>query len=125
MRRFRLDRIEDAEITSRSFRRDADFDLTAHAARAFGSYHSESEYGPVVWRFAPEAAETARKFIFHPDQEITEEPDGSITVRFSASGLLEMAWHLYTWGDKVEVLAPESLREIVSQHRRSDFPSLP
>jgi predicted DNA-binding transcriptional regulator YafY len=125
MRRFRLDRIEDAIITSRSFRRDPDFDLAVHAARSFGSYHAESEYGPVVWRFAPEAAGTARQFIFHPDQQISEEPDGSITVRFYASGHLEMAWHLYTWGDKVEVLAPDGLRDLVNRHRRSDFPSLP
>ncbi|MFW5642165.1 MAG: helix-turn-helix transcriptional regulator, partial [Roseicyclus sp.] len=125
MRRFRLDRIEEAAITSRSFRRDPEFDLAAHAARAFGSYHSEEEYGPVVWRFAPEAAETARRFLFHPDQEITGEPDGAITVRFLASGHLEMAWHLYQWGDKVEVLAPDTLREMVGAHRRDDFPALP
>jgi predicted DNA-binding transcriptional regulator YafY len=125
MRRFRLDRIEAAAITTRSFRRDPKFDLAAHASRAFGSYHSEEEYGPVVWRFAPGAAETARQFLFHPDQEIAEEPDGAITVRFRASGHLEMAWHLYQWGDHVEVLAPAPLREMVSAHRRGDFPSLP
>ena len=46
-------------------------------------------------------------------------------VRFTASGHLEMAWHLYTWGDAVEVLAPQPLRAMVERHRRGDFPALP
>ena len=24
--------------------------------------------------------------------------------------MLELAWHLFTWGDKVEVLAPQTLK---------------
>lgn len=56
---------------------------------------------------------------------MTEEEDGSLTVRFTASGHLEMAWHLYMWGDGVKVLAPDTLRGMVAMHRRSDFPALP
>lgn len=56
---------------------------------------------------------------------MTEEEDGSLTVRFTASGHLELAWHLYNWGDAVEVLAPEPLREMVARHRRGNFPALP
>ena len=33
--------------------------------------------------------------------------------------------HLYTWGDKVEVLAPEKLRRLCDGYRRADFPALP
>jgi predicted DNA-binding transcriptional regulator YafY len=54
-----------------------------------------------------------------------EEPDGSLVVRFKASGQLEMCWHLYAWGDKVEVLEPESLKRLVAGYRRSDFPAKP
>ncbi len=99
--------------------------LDAHAARAFGSYHAEAEFGEVIWRFAPQAAPVARAFTFHPQQQITEEPDGSLTVRFFTSGHLEMAWHLYQWGDAVDVLAPKALKTMVVSHRRSDFPALP
>ena len=125
MRRFRLDRIVAAEPMPRSFARDPDFDLAAHAARGFGSYHVDHEFGPVVWRFAPHAAATARDFVFHPGQEVTEEADGALTVRFAASGHLEMVWHLYCWGDAVEVLEPPELRAMVAAHRRGDFPALP
>lgn len=125
IRHFRLDRIASARLEPESFARDAGFDLAAHAARAFGSFHDEAEYGEVVWRFAPEAAAVAREFVFHPGQEMTEEADGALTLRFHASGHLEMAWHLYQWGEAVEVLAPEALRRMVEGHRRGDFPALP
>jgi len=125
MRRFRLDRISEAQITQNSFARDPDFDLSEFAGRGFGSYHSEAEYGPVEWRFSPDAADTARAFLFHPDQSLTDEPDGALTVRFQASGHLEMAWHVYCWGDQIEVVEPESLRDFVAGFRRADFPALP
>lgn len=122
---FRVDRIAQASLLPVSFRRDPDFDLARHAALAFGSFHDPREYGEVVWRFRPDASAVARDFLFHPDQEMTGEADGSLVVRFRASGHLEMAWHLYTWGDSVEVIAPERLRRMVDAHRRSDFPALP
>lgn len=125
LRHFRLDRIHTIQIEAQSFVRDSEFSLETHAARAFGSFQSDAEYSEVVWRFSPAAAPTAREFLFHPAQEMTEEADGSLTVRFTASGHLEMTWHLYMWGDGVEVLAPDSLRRMVAMHRRSDFPALP
>lgn len=125
MQHYRLDRITSAKLEADSFARDPAFDLSTHAARAFGSFHADAEYAEVIWRFSPAAASTARDFLFHPTQEMSEEEDGSLTVRFTASGHLEMAWHLYMWGDAVEVLAPEPLRAMVDRHRRGDFPALP
>jgi len=125
LRHFRLDRMQSAVLEPEIFERDPGFDLATHAARAFGSFHSEAEQTEVIWRFTPAAASTAAEFIFHPDQQTTHEPDGSLTVRFTASGWLEMAWHLYQWGDQVEVLAPEALRDLVHPGRRSGFPALP
>jgi predicted DNA-binding transcriptional regulator YafY len=125
MQHYRVDRITSARLEVDSFTRDPGFDLSTHAAKAFGSFHRDAEYGEVCWRFTPAAAATARDFLFHPTQEVTEEADGSVTVRFTAAGHLEMAWHLYMWGDDVEVLAPELLRVMVERHRRKDFPALP
>lgn len=125
MQHFRLDRIVSTRLEASSFARAPNFDLAVHAARAFGSYHDDREYGEVVWRFSPKAAPVARAFTFHPLQEMTEEPNGSLTVRFHAGGHLEMAWHLYQWGDAVEVLAPEALRALTERYRRGDFCALP
>ncbi|MEN8738255.1 MAG: WYL domain-containing protein [Phaeobacter gallaeciensis] len=125
LRSFRLDRIAAIAVTDQPFQKDPEVDLQAHAAKAFGSYYSEEEFGPVAWRFSPEAAKVAREFEFHPDQRVEETDDGGMIVRFSASGWLEMAWHLYKWGDGVTVLEPAGLAKVVAEHRRGDFPSLP
>ena len=63
---------------------------------------------------SPGAAATAREFMFHPDQIITDHADGGLIVTFRASGWVEMAWHLYQWGDTVEVIEPPELREMVA-----------
>ncbi len=125
MQHYRLDRITSVRLEPDSFARAPDFDLSAHSARAFGSFHADEEFGEVVWRFAPKAAATAREFLFHPAQTLTEEEDGSLTVRFASAGHLEMAWHLYSWGDAVTVLAPDRLRDMVERYRRNDFPAFP
>ena len=36
--------------------------------------------------------------------------DGSLLVKFTATGSAEMCWELFTWGNNVEVLAPQRLR---------------
>ena len=125
MQHFRLDRIANAQLEADSFQRDPGFDLTTHTARAFGSYHDDREYGEVVWRFTPHAAPVAREFTFHPTQVMTDDPDGSLIVTFHASGHMEMAWHLYQWGDQVAVLKPPELAALVAGHRRADFAALP
>lgn len=124
-RRFRLDRITDAQITGQSFVRDKDFDLDAYAAQSFGSYYSDAEFGHVVWRFSPAAAATAREFLFHPGQIMTDDADGGLIVKFVASGWVEMAWHLYQWGQEVEVLEPPELREMVTAGRHAGIDVLP
>ncbi len=108
-----------------SFVRDPEFDPWKARGPGLRLVPLEAEYGPVEWRFAPSAAAVARSFLFHPDQQMVDEDDGSLTVRFTASGWLEMAWHLYTWGDKVEVIAPPAVRSLVDAYRRSDFAALP
>ena len=122
---YRMDAISSAELKDEYFERPVDFDLQAFANRGFGLYQNESEYGEVEWRFSSEAANHVRGTLFHPEQEEEELADGSIIIRFYAAGHVEMAWYLYQWGDKVEVLKPKKLRDMVSAYRRSDFPALP
>jgi len=104
----RLDRIENLEIVDRPGGPPEDFDLQAFADRSFGIYQDEVQ--DVVLRITPEGAEDALGWRFHPTQELEPQADGSVIVRFSASGMLELSWHLFTWGDKVEVLGPAMLK---------------
>jgi predicted DNA-binding transcriptional regulator YafY len=125
LRYYVAERIQKAELTGESFVRDPLFNIDQHARKAFGAFQNDSEYGEVVWKFKPTVASHARTFLFHSTQVLEDLPDGSLVVRFEASGHLEMCWHLYMWGDQVDVLAPEVLRKMVEPYRRSDFLALP
>ncbi|MEQ8322102.1 MAG: WYL domain-containing protein [Rhodospirillales bacterium] len=119
---FSLSNIESVNMLDAYFNRDPDFRLSDFAARSFGVYQQDPY--EVIWKFAPEAATTAAEFEFHPTQQLEPQDDGSLIVRFQAASDLEMAWHLYMWGDKVDVLAPDSLRDLVGNHRPA-WPALP
>jgi predicted DNA-binding transcriptional regulator YafY len=106
-RLFSLNNIKDVEIKETIFERDSEFSLQAYAERSFGVFQ-EDQLHNVIWRFTPKAANDAKEFIFHPNQVFEEQDDGSLIVRFSASGRREMDWHLYTWGDEVEDLTDYS-----------------
>ena len=108
-RLYAIGNIERVRSTKETFVRDPTFDLQDFAARSFGTYW-DGEAFDVVWRFSPEVARDARRFRFHRNQRVSEDAAGRITIAFTASGLTEMAWHLFTWGPHVEVLAPELLR---------------
>ena len=71
----------------------------------------------VLSRAAPDAAE----FLFHPSQVLEALPDGSLIVRFRAGGLLEMSWHLFTWGDEVEIVKPKRLILLLNEQSRAQL----
>ena len=52
--------------------------------------------------------------MFHPDQDVTPNPAGSLTVRFTAGGLDEICWHLVTWGTHASIEQPAHLRQRMS-----------
>ncbi len=122
---YRMDSISAASVTNEFFKRPTDFNLQKFANRGFALYQNDTEYDDVEWRFKPEVADQALCTVFHPEQTEEKLSDGSIIIRFKAAGQLEMAWYLYQWGDKVEVIKPTGLKELMKNHQRSDFPVVP
>jgi predicted DNA-binding transcriptional regulator YafY len=107
-RNWRLDRVRDIRVVPLPGGRPADFSLAAYAARSFGIYQDALE--DVVLHILPHGAEEALGWRFHATQTLERQADGSVIARFRAAGMRELAWHLFSWGDKVRILAPERLR---------------
>jgi predicted DNA-binding transcriptional regulator YafY len=112
-RNFALSNIERAELLDKTFARKRAFSIEKYAENSFGVFQEEPVN--VVWKFSPAAAQDASEFLFHPSQTLEPQKDGSLVVRFRAGGLLEMCWHLFTWGNEVEILKPKRLVSIVQQ----------
>jgi predicted DNA-binding transcriptional regulator YafY len=109
---FRLDRMSAVKAEPGVAAPPADFDLQAFASQSFGIYQDEIE--DVVLRVTPAGAAEARAWRWHPTQSVESEADGGVIVRFRASGMRELAWHLFTWGDQVQILEPERLKAVMA-----------
>ncbi|WGM31278.1 WYL domain-containing protein [Brevundimonas sp. NIBR11] len=109
---FRLDRMSAVEAQDGFAPPPPEFDLGVFASQSFGIYQDEIE--DVVLRVSPEGAAEARGWRWHPTQTLEDEPDGSVVVRFRASGMRELAWHLFTWGEQVTIVGPQRLKAVMA-----------
>lgn len=119
---FSLPGISKIKILTDSFEQDPAFSLKDIVSQSFGVFEEPAH--DVVWRFSAEAAPVARQFVFHHSQQCEDTASGELIVRFRAGGLLEMAWHLLTWGDHVEVVEPVGLKELMPTKPHT-WPALP
>ena len=118
--------MSEARLTDETFERDPAFDLQDYAKRSFGTFQEKPVQ--VVLRFDTVAARDASPSVFHPDQRVEENGDGSLTVRFKAGGIDEICWHLFTWRGSVTVEKPVRLRRrlagmcesLAAHHRRPE-----
>lgn len=111
-----LDRISDVSALDESFVAQ-EFDLASYAAQSFGVFQEAPQ--DVVLRFSPDAVDDAVEWVFHPSQTLERQEDGSLIVRFRCGGMLELSWHLFTWGDAVEVLKPYNFQGNANHETRS------
>ena len=109
---FRLDRMSAVEPQDGVAPPPEDFDLAVFASQSFGIYQDEIEE-VVLWVTAEGAGE-ARGWRWHPTQTFEDLPGGGVEVRFRASGMRELAWHLFTWGEQVSIIAPERLKAVMA-----------
>ena len=114
---WRLDRMKDVEVLDQIAVRPANFSLIDFANGSFGFYQSEPE--DVVLHILPHGVDDDfERWRFHPNQTVEHLADGGALVRFRASGMLELAWHLFTWGNKIEIVSPVSLRLLMTTELR-------
>ena len=106
---FDLNNISEIEILDKYFARDDKFSLQKFSENSFGIYQ-EAPFD-VEWLFDSVVAKDASKYVFHPNQTLNFNEDGSLTVKFRAGGAREMDWHLYTWGNHVKVIEPTDFDE--------------
>jgi predicted DNA-binding transcriptional regulator YafY len=111
IKHWRLDRMSAVGLLEEVATPPADFDLRRHAEGSFGIFQDGLD--DVALRVSPEASAEAVRWRFHPAQTVEPLPDGGFRVRFRTSGMLELAWHIMTWGDQITVEGPERLRAIL------------
>lgn len=116
---FRVDRIKKVKITDLPGCPPESFDLDEYVSKSFGVFHEEPYQ--IELMFDKSVADDAINFDFHPKQVVEQNKDGAVHVSFRASGLLEIARHLMTWGDSVRIMEPERLRDIVLEEAKKIY----
>ena len=109
MRTFKIERIVSAEMLPRAFEMPDDLSVDDLLASAWGIIWGEGH--DVKLRFSPDVAWRARESRWHPTQSLEELPDGGCILTLSVASLMEVGRWVRSWGDGVEVLAPEELRD--------------
>ena len=109
IRIFALDRIKMLHQTNESFEVQEDFDFDGFVGNSFGVFQGE----PVkvkAW-FSPEVAGYIKEKIWHQNQEIQTQSDGSVVFEAEVAGTDEFKFWIMSWGSNALVLEPESLRD--------------
>ncbi len=119
IRTFKIERIRDVSLTPDSFAAPEPGLVQAMFDRAWDII-ADQEPVDVVLRFSPSVAARVQEARWHPSQRVEVEPDGSIVWQATVAGPIEVRLWVLSWGDDVEVLAPESLRDdVAATHRRA------
>ncbi len=111
IRTFKIERIRDVALTTRTFE-PPEGGIEASLGKAWDIIADQDEV-EVVLRFAPTIAGRVGEATWHPTQQVRREADGSLTWQATVSGTIEIRLWILSWGDEVEVLAPDALRDDV------------
>lgn len=114
VRTFRVERIQQIELTAEDFEVPSDFDPAERLRHAWGV--SDEEPTDVHLRFHDiAAAARARETRWHQSQHETTNEDGTLDLRFRVGGVTEITPWVLSWGDTVEVIGPPALRERIAR----------
>ena len=121
IRTYKADRISGADVTDLKFPRPKGFDLAEYLEGAFGVFRGGGK-GKISVRvaFQPAVARFVTEKQWHPSQQLTPQPDGSLQAEFKLSATEEIKSWLLGFGANAHVLGPESLRkEIMAELEES------
>jgi predicted DNA-binding transcriptional regulator YafY len=93
VRTYRLNCIVNADLTHKTFKPPAWFNLKAWAAESFGIYHGD-ELKTYRIVFSPRVAARADSVSFHPSERKILLPDGSLEVQLRCKGERELLHEL-------------------------------
>jgi proteasome accessory factor B len=118
IRTFKLERLQAAQVLPDTYTIPEDFNADAYLAHCWRIMTGEKPVR-VVLLFNADAAPYIRERTWHPSQSLETHTDGTLTLNLLISEPREMLPWIRSWGQQVEVLAPDWLRERVAGDLRS------
>lgn len=112
IRTLALDRIQELEITKKTFNLPKDFSADDYYLNSIGIWRSKKSKGEkVVIRTSPKMAQYLRSVPMHPSQEEIKATDKYVDFKYILEINHELVLSIMSMGMSAEVLEPDTLRE--------------
>jgi predicted DNA-binding transcriptional regulator YafY len=95
-----------------------DFNVTDYLGSAWNVYIGE-KFEIIKLRFSARVSKAIMETIWHPSQKIELQADGSIIMDLAVQNTMYFRQWILGWGDDVEVLEPETLKNRIISTARS------
>ena len=112
VRIYALSRMQKPRLARSQFKIPDDFDPSRWVDRHFGIF-MDTETRDIRIRFAPHLAPYIRERLWHETQELEDQPDGMLELRFRTNQLDAVRYWSHSWGPGAVVLEPKELRQKV------------
>ena len=114
IRTFKIERIQRIELLDEEYTVPAHFDANEFLGSSWGIV-VEGEVETIKLRFAPDIVRIVQETTWHPSQTLEPQKDGSVIMTLRVTSTVDLYSWILRWGEKVEVLEPEGLRERVAR----------
>jgi predicted DNA-binding transcriptional regulator YafY len=115
MRTYKVERIRSSTLTSDRYQIPESFDADRWLAHSWGIWSSDTTAtADVRLRFDASVAHRVREAIWHRSQQLKELQGGGVELSLTVAGIVEIRPWVLSWGEAVEVIEPQALRESVA-----------
>lgn len=117
---FGLDRIQDLEITKKRFMPD-NFDTAELFKNCFGIINPVgAKAQEIILSFEPEQGKYVKSFPLHASQKILIDNEKELHISIAVQVTYDLIMELLSYGHRVEVLSPDSLKlDLVKHYKKS------
>lgn len=111
---FGLDRITQLEITAKKFNYPSGFDLNERFANCFGIINPKDlKPEKIVLSFEVEQGKYIKSFPLHSSQQVLKDDENELQISLYVLPSFDMTMEILSYGERVTVIQPKSLRDEV------------
>ncbi len=111
IRTFKVERIESVLVSEEEYTIPQEFDANQFLSPSLGIMVTSDELTVVSLRFKRKIGRIVAESIWHPSQRLEKCADGTVVMTMEVNDSPELMRWILGWGDGVEVLSPDWLRE--------------
>lgn len=115
VRTYKLERMLGLRVLDSTFDPDPKFSLEEYFGNAWQMIRGEERYHVKI-RFLPMVGANVDEVQWHKTQRTSYQSDGSLIFEADVDGIKEISWWILGYGDQAQVLEPQCLRDLMSEH---------